>query len=547
MKRIFSTCAISVIIATLLSGCANNPQVREQERLTMDNADKVLEDKARELDETWSTRDPAITYTDREDGIFVQQVDDVPLFMSNKKIRNLTILPGSTLQDLSGILYPYKVNIMFDGESDDNNSDISQRKFSIKKYSGTVGELLSIIEKLHDISFRHIGGNSIKAQFETKYIASIPQNEEVLSAIEDGIASIGGEDIKTNKLTGSLIYSATQSEQQQIEAFFDRFYTNFAGVKLQLTVFSLSLQETLSDGFNWSELDFVLGHVEAAYAGGVINQMLQSLSGNNSTGSTGTQNQTNGVNGVNGSNGTNTNGSTGSDSSNSNQPDFGYGSRYAGSSIDEIRSFGWFKPDGIEVGTFNNNVSLSVVMDWLNQYGNTRSEQSAFLETITGKETTISSQRRVPVIGDESTTLVGNMTPVATQNTTTEEEEVGLKVAFTPYYESSSQEITIDLNLQLKNLIGSKTLTTANGNVIERPEIQEQIFPTTVRMKVGETKLLGGVIFDTLIESGNDINFLSDDEGYKSQQLSKSAVFILVRPSVNLFRAPKEEVQDGKN
>merc|ERR1712137_1448917 len=124
-----------------------------------------------------------------------------------------------------------------------------------------------------------------------------------------------------------------------------------------------------------------------------------SLAGN--TGSTGTWDNNN-----NNNNNNNT-GSNNDSDSDSDEPEFNYRSRYAGSSIDDIRSFTWINEDKFQVGAFNNNVSVSMALDWMNQYGNTQAKQSAFIETITGKETVIASQRKVPVIADESTTLVG--------------------------------------------------------------------------------------------------------------------------------------------
>jgi hypothetical protein len=541
MKRnsVYKLALVSLVAATV-SGCANNPDLQKSEKITMENADSIVQNKAKELEETWSKNDPAITYVDREESIYVERTNEIPDDILSKNITNLIVKPGSTLSNLTGFLYPYGIHLMFDDKgSGESERKIEDLRFSVRNFNGTVGNLLGVIQKLHNVSFEYLGDGAIKVSEKTRYIASIPQNEYVQEAISEGVEALGASEIKTNKLSGSLIYSASYSEQEEINSFFDRFYSNYAGVKMQITVFNVSLEENLSDGFNWSELDFVLGSVEAAYSGQYIDQMLSGLQGNNTGGGTNTPNPGTGGGGNNNGNDNGDN----NNENNQNGPDLGYNSRYDGSSIDDLKSFGWLNSDGLEVGAFNDNVSLSVVMDWLNQYGSTRAEQSAFLETITGKETIITSQKLIPVITDESTTLVGNLSPVATQNTDTDEKEIGLKVEFTPYYESSSQEMTIDLNLELKNLVGQTTLKTATGNTIQRPEIQQQEFPTTVRMKVGETKLLGGVVFDSLIETRNDINMFSKDEGYINQRLSKSAMFILIRPSVQLFRDVKVEKQ----
>lgn len=529
-----SLLAMSIAMTLLVGGCANNPELRNSEKLTMENVDKKVEERAKQMEETWATNDPAVIYFDRENDVFVKRSQVVPKDIADKKIYGMTITQGTTLQDMAAHLYPYKINLMFGSEEDDQK--IANLPFTIKHYNGTVGGLLSMIEGLHNISFNYIGDRTIKAERKSVYLASMPSNEEVLESVASGVQSIGAEEPKTDLLTGSLIYKATNHEQKTIVNYLDRFYENYAGIKMQVTVLTVSLDETLEDGFNWGELDVVLGSVESAYAGGPIANWLQQLtSQNNGT----NQNNTNGSTGTGGSSGSGSNSSSDQDGQ---FPSFGYDSRYSGSSIDDIKSFGWFKPEGIELGAHNKNIGVNVIMDWLNQYGSTRAEQSAFLETITGKKTEISSQKAIPYIESESTTLQGQLSPVATQNTETGEKTTGIKVGFTPFYDASAQEVMIDLDIVLENLVGYTELTSATGNEIKRPDIQTQKFPTTVRMKVGETKLLGGVIFDTIIEGRTNPNLFSfEGSEHIEKQMSKSAMFVLLRPTVQLFRQTGKE------
>lgn len=524
---------LSLLVASsILMGCANNPDLRKQKRVSKENIEQITQDRANELSSIWGKSDPAITYFDRDTSVFISQANAIDGKILSKRIVDLRINEGGTLKDLSGLLHPYGVSFVFSG-----NEKIAEKPFSIRRFSGTLGEFLSIIESVHNITAISVGPNVLKLTDKATFIASMPQNEEVLEAIEKGINSLGATDVKTNKLTGSVIYSASRYQQSLIESYIERFYESFAAVRMQVTVFSVSLDEQLSDGFNWGELDLVLGHVQAAHSAGAVKQVLNSLSGSGQNqgaiGSPGTNQPGQGLPGGQ------TGGQTGNN--NGNQPNLGYGTQFSGSSLNNIRGYSWLKPEGIMLGAHNNNVSLGVVMNWLNQYGNTRAEQSAFLETITGKETVIRSQKKIPFISNESTTLVGNLSPVATQNTETSEKETGIKIEFTPFYDPSSQEITIDLLVQLKNLVGFTSLTSASGNQFRQPDIQEQDFPTTVRMKVGETKLLGGVVFETLIEQRSDNNLMKfRGSDFIKQDLSKSAMFILIRPTVQIFRQPSD-------
>jgi type II secretory pathway component GspD/PulD (secretin) len=522
-----------------LVGCANNPELREKPKLAMNDVENYAEKKAEEFNRVWSERDPAITFLQRESEIFVERIYALPKEVADRKMRGVDMRPGSNLGDLSGILYPYKLNVMFESGGED---ELSALPFNIKRFKGSIAEFLSLIEGLHNISFEYIGSNTLKVSRSTRYIASLPQVEQVLDSVKENIEALGGVNAKTNQLAGSIIYNATNKEQRDIESFINRFYENYAGVKMQITVFNVSLRETLADGFDWSSLDVVLGSVEAAYAGGYVRQLLSALDGQDSQNSQTTTGNNNTGNNNTGNNNTGSDNSSNTNSDLNPEPDFDYRSRYDGSSIDDIRAFGWLKEDSFEVGAYNNNVSVSVALDWMNQYGNTEATQSAFIETITGKQTIISSQRKVPVITEESTTFVGTQNPSAVQNTNTDSDEVGIKVDFTPYYDASSQEMIINLVVNLKSLVGNKTLTSATGQKFERPEIQEENFPTTVRMKVGETKLLGGIIFETIIESRSDVNIIDMNDDYVSRNMSKSAMFVMIRPSIHLFSQVGDEL-----
>lgn len=528
--------ALALSLCMTLGACANNPQLREKEKLKMDDVEKLVKEQQEEFNKVWSETDPAITFLQREDTLFVKQLYDIPGDIYNQKIVGMTLLPGSTLKTLSGALYPYGVSLAFkDFKSEKGESSgLGDLPFSIKKFNGSIGQLLEMVSSIHDISFEHVGGSMLKVSNSSKYMISLPQVDNVLESVAENIEALGAENIKTNTLAGSVVYEASYRENRDIRNFMSRFYENYAGVKFQITIFNVSLQETLTDGFDWSSLDLVLGNVEAAYAGGYIDQLLASLAGNTDSTGTGSSNNNN----------NNNNNTDNNNDNDSDEPEFNYRSRYAGSSIDDIRSFTWINEDKFQVGAFNNNVSVSMALDWMNQYGNTQAKQSAFIETITGKETVIASQRKVPVIADESTTLVGNLSPVATQNTKTENEEIGVKVKFTPYYDASSQEMIIDLDVNLKSFVGNQKLTSSTGVEFYRPEIQEETFPTMVRMKVGETRLLGGVIFDTVAEDRNDVNLFDFDRGYISRVMSKSAMFIMIRPTIQMYSAPDKGVAD---
>ena len=94
------------------------------------------------------------------------------------------------------------------------------------------------------------------------------------------------------------------------------------------------------------------------------------------------------------------------------------------------------------------------------------------------------------------------------------------------------------MDVELATLVGFTDVDLGNGESISQPSVQTQKFPTTIRMKAGESKIFGGIIFDSVIEEKNNPYFLdeySDTTGYKATSTSKSALFVFLRPTVVLF------------
>jgi hypothetical protein len=557
-----SKIALALVVVSGLSACAtSNKELRNTERLTTETLDKDIETSIDAAKELWKKKEKDITYIHRETELYSQKANSIPSKIINKKIVGLTMNPKAKLFHLVGSMRLYGIELIFDERNlegkdeasksgktppQNNNTDVKEKKadtisgrsFPLRKYTGTVGELLTVIENLHDISFEYLGGNMIVARPSVRYTVSIPQNPKAIESLKSAFEDLGAKSVKTNLLAGSATYIASASEQKDIDKYLDRFYENFAGVNLQLSVFTVSLDKTASEGFNWSEIDFILGSVNAATAGDVLTQLgTTAVSAAAGVGTAVTGGDVN--SGVGGNTSSNTNSSSGSTGETS---EWGAKSLFDGSNMSDTKSFGRMGGNGFSMGAYNDNLAVDLAIDWLNQYGSTKTTQSVYLGTVTGKETEIKASKNVPFVSNIGTSFVGNSQPIASSNVETDSKEVGMTVKFLPYYESSSQEIFLDLSVDLKNIVGTERLSSGTGTGFEQPVIQEQSFPTSLRMKAGETKLVGGIIFDTLIETRSKPNVLeSDDNEYVKQTLSKSAMFVLLRPTVQLFKRSKSE------
>ena len=472
-----SKIALALLMVSALSSCAtSNKELRDTERLTAETLDKDIDKSIDAAKSMWKKKEKDITYIHRDTELYSQKANSIPSKMLNKKIIGLTMNPKSKLSHLVGSMRLYGIEILFDERKLDdkkngtsrvkNNKEeagvdggIADKSFPLRKYTGTVGELLSIIENLHDVSFEHLGGNMIVARQAIRYTVSVPQNLKAIESLKSAFEDFGAKSVKTNLLAGSATYIASASEQKDIDKYLDRFYENFAGVNLQLSVFTVSLDKTASEGFNWSEIDFILGYVNAATAGDVLSQLgTTAISGAAAGIGSAVSGGGDANSGVGGNTGSNTNnGSNSSSSSNSGQ-EWGAKSLFDGSNMSDTKSFGRVSGNGFSMGAYNDNLAVDLAIDWLNQYGSTKTTQSVYIGTVTGKETEIKASKNVPFVSNVGTSFVGNSQPIASSNVETDSKEVGMTVKFLAYYESSSQEIFLDLSVDLKNIVGTKQL-----------------------------------------------------------------------------------------
>ena len=368
----------------------------------------------------------------------------------------------------------------------------------------------------------------------------MPPNEKVAETLSTDLAGIGAKEIVVNQLSGSMTYKASSKEQRDIETYINRFYGNFASVRMQVTVFSVSLDESFAEGFDWSSISMVLGNVSSAILnakGGVLGAIADA--GNNSQ-----DNDNSSTN--NNSNSTTDNDSNGNGNSNNYGRGFDQDAQMDGSSLGDINTYTQLSDGKIGLGAFSSTVALDATIDWLDQYGTTKTDQSFFIETHTGEEAQVESKRSIPFNKSPSSNVVAGNTPIVSNSSETEEKEIGVTLAVTPYFDASSSEVHMAMDVELSTLIGFTDVDLGDGNTIRQPSVQTQKFPTNLRMKAGEFKIFGGIIFDSAVEESNNPYFLddyADSTSYKTTSTSKSALFVFIRPTVVLFSSEVDQVK----
>jgi general secretion pathway protein D len=119
----------------------------------------------------------------------------------------------------------------------------------------------------------------------------------------------------------------------------------------------------------------------------------------------------------------------------------------------------------------------------------------------------ISSLTSVPAIaGTTTTTPTGAVT---TTQTNVEYRDIGLKVTLTPTIHLDG-EVTVELSFEISS-VGAAIAGVTGGQLL--PPIETRNLDTFIKVKNGETRLLGGLLQTTHSLANSPIPFLSDIPG----------------------------------
>jgi len=156
----------------------------------------------------------------------------------------------------------------------------------------------------------------------------------------------------------------------------------------------------------------------------------------------------------------------------------------------------------------------------------------------------ISSVTSVPAVaGTTATTPTGAVT---TTQTNVEYRDLGLKMTLTPTVHLSG-EVTVELNFEI-SAAGAPIAGISGGELL--PPVNTRNLDTFIKVKNGETRLLGGLFQDTESISNSKIPFLSDIPWFgrlfmsPSQERRRTDVLISLTPRiVKVMERPDPDIE----
>jgi general secretion pathway protein D len=144
----------------------------------------------------------------------------------------------------------------------------------------------------------------------------------------------------------------------------------------------------------------------------------------------------------------------------------------------------------------------------------------------------ISSLTSVPAVaGTTTTTPTGAVT---TTQTNVEYRDIGLKLTLTPTVHLNG-EVTVELNFEISS-VGAAIPGVTQGDLL--PPVNTRNLDTFIKVKNGETRLLGGLLQTTESAAASPVPFLSDIPGLgrlfvnPNQEWTKTDVLISITPRI---------------
>jgi hypothetical protein len=510
--KMFKKTIISTIIASILglSGCTGlsipqDTDLREKELL------QPAIDK-------FESSEPAIIKR-KTKPIKVIQPNDVPQEILNKRIE-LSLSGEAKIADLPNILEEYGIYLV---ATEDVDLD---KTIYLNNFKGTVEDLFQIIGSINNLSFNYQRNNIISIDLTSDYVIDIPQNADIISEMETAITPLGAQDIQSSIVGGTIMYKATYLANQKIEKYVTRFSKNASVIGLQVAVMTVQLDKDSEKGFDWSKLNASIGN----------SNILKSET-DSSTGTVGgVTNPTTGT-------GTTTPAETAA-------ADALKGSTY-GTSLKNLQTLGAFTGTASTLRALNGTFDITAVLNYLSTYGQTKTNQSVSMKTLSGKEVTLKSVQTIPYVSGINNTSTGsgsnggNYGGGVSSGTETDEIEIGLTLDMTPYYDSDSGIVTVELELELSSLIAFIELSAGNQiGKLTQPQTQEQNFTNFMKLKAGESSIIGGVTYEQVSDNRNSISYLETSKiASQNQKVSKNAVFIMLRPTVTMFGDFDKEIE----
>ena len=465
---------VALGIVSFLGGCTG---------LSIPDAEKYNEKQIiQPVMDKLEKNEPALTKI-KTKAFTIHKPDDLPNILKEREV-SLSLSKNATVEDLAMTLNILGLSTVV---ADTAENSISDTRISVRNYKGKLGNLLDVLSSIYNLSFNYENGGILTIQEQSTYIVNILQNEEIIEDLSSTIVRLGATDTEYSLIGGNLSYRASPKAHEKIKNYIEAYSKNAAVIGLQVSVVTVQLDSTSNKGFDWSTLNVVAGDPD------LFADAASDLVGDG-------------------------------------------GSSILSDATDVVAEGLGLSAGGTSAALkyVNGDFNFEGVINYLSTYGKTEANQSTMMKTISGKEVSLVSIQSIPYV-EEIELTVGNDDYNSSEGITTASVDVGLTLTITPFFDSNTNMVTVNLELDLSSLLAMTEITSGDTKITQ-PQTQTQTFTNLMKLKTGDSSVIGGIMYDTVSDNRTGISYLEEmDIASQSKQTTKNAVFIILRPSVTVF------------
>ena len=508
---------VAVAAAMLMAGCSTiTPKSMPADHPASEEAAR----QAMAISEGWNS--PSVV-RDGQASIVLMTPYAIPVDVKNRTV-GLDLEPGATIQDVVAALGQIGVPVLLADEA------AAAHAFYLPHFNGKLGTLLSAISRATDVWFTWSDGAIVVSSTE-RIGVSVPQDSTFAETLGKGLDALGVKGHAITADAGMVTMEVTPSQFRRVREYLSRLTNNAAFVTLQVAVLNVTLNQNAKQGIDWANLQF------SALKGGSpldVQAWQKALGANSGTSSGGTGLGSTTGGGPSNTTGNTSTGTTATDTTGTGTDSTGSVGSALGSVAKNVASLG-VTGGALQGLVFGNRFNFSGLFDFLQTYGDTKTTQNVLLKTVSGNKVSFKSLTQIPYVSEIGvTTSTSSNNNTALGSTQTEKADDGIEVDMTPRYDASANTVTIDMKLSIKAVLAFNQLSAGNQlGTLTQPTTADRSFTDILRMRPGQTVVVGGLQYDSVTNDHNSPLFLQDTKAeHQALTLSRQSMFIVVRSNV---------------
>jgi type II secretory pathway component GspD/PulD (secretin) len=191
--------------------------------------------------------------------------------------------------------------------------------------------------------------------------------------------------------------------------------------------------------------------------------------------------------------------------------------------------------------------SLAGFVNFLGSYGHTDTKQDVLLKTMTGNKVELKSVTQIPYVSSVGVATTGSTSSSSSGNgllgsASTSTANDGITLKLTPTFDHAANSVAMSIDLSIQSVLSFNNLSAGSQiGSFTQPTTADRSFTDILRVRPGETAVIGGLTYDAVTTNKSSPLPLKDTD-YESRSLTtqRQTMFIVIRPTVRTFGAMQE-------